>query len=253
MRTTARFLCHIFAALLVALVAASALPSFAEEASGVVSPPPPIALAPAPPALPAPLRIEGATVEEQAAAAKAAVDEHDYRKAAPLLLPSCEEDGVAESCYFLGEFYYTGNVFAKDMARAIALYLKACAAGDWRSCNSYGISQGEFVESGEEKSATNAYLELACSHDYGLGCSNLGYRYEKGNYVIRDPERARALYAQSCELQYGGGCYNMASVLEDGIGGEKDLPGALSFYEKGCAFEHLDSCFWAAFFLEKGK
>lgn len=91
-----------------------------------------------------------------------------------------------------------------------------------------------------EVPTTNATIMSDCEAGAAGSCLMLGVRYERGENVNRDIDKAFEFYEQSCKLGSSHGCYAKALVLFH----ERDNPiQALSFLEHGCDQQkHGPSC-----------
>ena len=73
------------------------------------------------------------------------------------------------------------NVATNDLTAAVALYQKACDAGNAHNCTQLGSAyhHGRGIPRDVAKAA--ALYQKACNGGDMLGCTNLGASYERGN------------------------------------------------------------------------
>jgi hypothetical protein len=105
-------------------------------------------------------------------------------------------------------YEYAKNAETKtDMRPALALYEKACAAGEPTGCAVAG-----YFYSGGQKGVSRNYEkaadfdEKACERNVAGACVNLGILYTDGKGVERDLKRTGALYRKACDLGDKPGC-----------------------------------------------
>lgn len=102
---------------------------------------------------------------------------------------SCADGNLAD-CVALGDLYLDGHDgLSKDGSRAVALYQKACDAGEALGCNNLGkiYAQGRGVAQDESRAV--ALYEGACDAGAAPGCNNLREMYEQGRGVAKDESR----------------------------------------------------------------
>jgi TPR repeat protein len=102
---------------------------------------------------------------------------------------------------------------------------------------------------------TSAQLQAACDKGDGQACYDLGLRYQKGQGVAKNPDRAVALYERSCAIGDAGNCWYLGTVYEDGGFGlvTPDVNRAAGYYRKGCDKADGDACFSLGLLYKTGK
>ena len=132
----------------------------------------------------------------------------------PLCQKRCD-DGNGDTCRRLGVTFQLGQGAPKDLPRATASFVKACAL----------------------KSA--------------MGCVSAGQMYEYAHGVDKDVARAADFYRIACELSYAPGCHNFAIMVENGRGVPQDDLLAARYYDMACAAGATVACTRAAELRER--
>ena len=164
------------------------------------------------------------------------------------------ERGDADDCLTRGYAHEHGEGgVEKDVAKALALYNKACDAGSGEGCNNaaYIHRRGLGVSKSYEK-AVPLYAK-ACELNSGSGCNNLGHMYKHGKGVAKDLARAVAIRRKSCDLNSASGCHNLANMVRDGVGVAQDRAEALRLYLKSCEKGSGSGCMRAGKMLWDGE
>ena len=76
--------------------------------------------------------------------------------------------------------------------------------------------------------------QSACDGGNALGCTNLGFLYEKGLGVTQDYGQARVLYQKGCDGGDANACSNLGNLIYQGRGGPRDIAAGRALLEKGC-------------------
>lgn len=186
------------------------------------------------------------------------------------------------SCTLLGFLYARGrNKLARDDARAMTYFVKACAVDDLEGC----INIGDLGVRTAEYAAARVAFERACELGSGLGCARagdllergiggaasttaaqtlfeksmtllapkcpedpgacvvVGLLEENGKGVAKDAVKAIASYRRGCAGGSGEACMRLATSLDDGIAGTKDVAGANEAFDKACTrYDNGDAC-----------
>lgn len=165
----------------------------------------------------------------------------------------CQND--ANACYELGVMYELGAKVPKDLAKARALYAKACKGRNFQACNDLGVlffknenySEAEqFFSIACENNIANScanlarikaqngqkdeekeLLKTACENGDGMACNNLGIL-----------ENAYENFKKSCELKNALGCANFALELDK----RAEQKEAKKMLKKACDLGDLQSC-----------
>jgi TPR repeat protein len=83
-------------------------------------------------------------------------------------------------------------------------------------------------------------------------CNQLGWAYEKGDGVRKDPVHAAQLYDKSCGQGNAWGCYALAYMYDNGTGVKQDAPRSTVLFKRGCDGGELESCGQLAQHLQRG-
>ena len=59
-------------------------------------------------------------------------------------------------------------------------------------------------------------LRLSCDDGNATACNHLGFMYENGEGVTRDPARAASLYQQACDGGYAEACNDLGLMYRNG-------------------------------------
>ena len=157
----------------------------------------------------------------------------DLKKAEQLYRQACER-GEGQSCHTLGVWYKLGqNGLPRDAAQVLAFLGKACQAQfGGGACDMLGemYETGDLVARDEAKAV--AYFHRACETNSQLGCLKLGDRYETGRGVPKDEKRAAGYWDQLCDESNSTGCRRLAALYESGRGVVRDPSAAAAFLAK---------------------
>ncbi len=146
--------------------------------------------------------------------------------------------GNVNVCVQLGDMYATGTRVSRDLARAAEMYQQACNLGAVEVCNTLGeiYERGHELEGGVERA--EELFRIACNGGSAAGCLNLGLAL-----AARDDKKTAAqLFDRSCTAGWTPGCHHFAVALENGDGLLKDVNRAVALYEDACANKFVDSC-----------
>ncbi len=211
-------------------------------------------------------------------------DEQNVKTALGLYKMTCKGKGewAMKGCTLAGHLYRTGKPgVPKDEAKALELYEKACrlddkdahqvAAACFRAGNAYGL---ERLGAKSDPEKAKRYLDVACKKGEKLGCkfakmlgrstgksslaqvtarcekgkakdcTELGYRYYKGNRgVKKDGAKALKYLKKACDLKDGGACSMVGLFYEKGkVGVSKDKAKSRTYYRKGCDLGYQNGC-----------
>jgi hypothetical protein len=81
----------------------------------------------------------------------------------------------------------------------------------------------------------------------------LGWMYEEGNGVARDPARAAALYKQGCDGGEAGDCTMLGLKYAEGKGVAHDPARAVALYKQGCDGGDSVGCTMLGIMYAQGK
>jgi TPR repeat protein len=183
-------------------------------------------------------RCEGGTGEACAALAKAY--EHggcrgllpkDLAKAAALYEKACIA-GAVSNCEKASEMVYSAEGVAKDATKATQLLERGCAAGLGNQCLLAGIAHGLGEGIPQDVGKAAQLYGAACEHGSGLGCATLGRAHQNGEGVIKDDARAADLFQKGCDRDAADGCFSLALGYEAGIGVRQSGAAAVDSYHR---------------------
>jgi TPR repeat protein len=112
-----------------------------------------------------------------------------------------------------------GDGVAKDEARAVELYTRACEGGEVVACSDLGLMAKE--GRGRPKSASSAgdLFKKACEAGALAGCANLGIAYAAVEGVPANPAVAVELLERACRGKELSACHNLAVLYLEGARG----------------------------------
>lgn len=129
------------------------------------------------------------------------------------------------------------NLEPKTM-KGEAKYTHVCDNKSANESNDIGV---KFELEYDFESAKICY-KIACEHDLGVACSNLGSLYQKNGDKQNEAD-ILGLFIKACKLNSKYGCYNGANSYRLAVGVEHDFVKAIKLYEKACIeLNHAKSC-----------
>lgn len=151
------------------------------------------------------------------------------------------DGGHMASCYYVADRLIYADT--PDMAKARALFGKACAQGVVPACLRFGMML-ESAEGGPEdlRKAFDVY-KRACAAPSAVACERLSnyYRYRDG--FEADDATARATLEQACTLNAWAACSSLAEMLRDGQGGPVDEVRASELFSRVCLHgDNMGAC-----------
>ena len=217
----------------------------------------------------------------------------DARRGVATLDDNCKHNH-APSCTLLGFLYSRGREPVKnDPVKAMELFVKACGMSDIDGCfqvadlaervglyaeartafvhacdigSGLGCVRGGDLYRGEQggtkpdpDTATKLYkagytrFEPQCPGD-GTACYALGFLFENGYGITKNPAAALTAYRNACTSGSGEGCVALGTALDAGLGGAVDKDGANQAYTTACeSDDNSDACQKIAERLGKAK
>ncbi len=143
----------------------------------------------------------------------------------------------------------TGGDPQATLARAAALYEKACDAGFGRGCASLGLAAQDGVGIPADPKRALELYRRGCDLGAGVGCFNIGLMYDSGSGVAVDHDRADAefrkaiaVYQKACDAGDQGWCMNLGVMYESGFGVPADPKRAVAIYRSACDRGNEDAC-----------
>jgi len=189
---------------------------------------------------------------------------------------ACDE-GIVVACVDLAGRAERGDGVKKDLARATALFTKACDGGHAESCRwvakhheatGAGKATTEFLEkactegddaacvragralfagSPDERKRSAAAFARACERGHAPSCTGQGIFWSTtgvdATHDMKRDETARTYFDKGCKGGDAQGCVNLAFLLEKGRGGFPDKDGADALYQKACEQKNAHGCF----------
>ncbi len=150
--------------------------------------------------------------------------------------------GQPIACSLLGGMYQYGTGVSRDEARASKLFQSACEAGDALACFSLGLNQetGRGV-SPDDWLASESYRK-ACEKGMLSACVRLGQMFEKGRGVTDNPQLAMSLYQKACGGGEAQGCTHLAWLYDQGKVVPRDIRRAYELYNFSCGAGVARAC-----------
>ena len=162
----------------------------------------------------------------------------DVVKALELYAKACD-DGEGLGCENAGGLYDSGNAgVKKDLIKARSYYTKACDLSSAPACFNLAIMYDKGEGGAKDEAKALDMFEKACNLGYGKGCSNAGtmlvWKQQYG--------KARQLYEKGCGLGGAKACYNLALLYSTGQGARHDYGKAKELAGKACDLGDQNGC-----------
>jgi serine/threonine protein kinase/TPR repeat protein len=153
------------------------------------------------------------------------------------------DGGSAAACNDLGVDYATGDGVARDPAKAIALYRRACKGGLPRACANLGWMHFN-GEGGVDKDPVLAasFFQRACDGGAAMGCLGVSRAYAEGLGADRNPEQAFLYAEHACNGGAVAGCIREERARIEGTGVTKDVQGGLAHLDALCTRREPTVC-----------
>ena len=178
----------------------------------------------------------------------------DPAHAVKLLDEACDARH-GSSCTLLGFLSARGrSKLARDDARAMTYFVKACAVDDLEGC----INIGDLGVRTAEFAAARVAFQRACELGSGIGCARAGDLIERGIGGAASPSAAQTMFEKSMALlapkcpEDPGACVVIGMLEEHGKGVAKDATKAIASYRRGCAGGSGEACMRLATSLDAG-
>ncbi len=128
------------------------------------------------------------------------------QEALALFEQACNEENLAQGCYYSAQAYGKGTVVAKDTQKSLDYYQKSCDLGYSNACMVVGSAY--YYGFGIKKDYTKAekILTQACNAGDANGCFLVGSMYDLGQGVQRNTQKALKLYTNACKYGSKKGC-----------------------------------------------
>jgi hypothetical protein len=128
-------------------------------------------------------------------------------KAVALFTKACDA-GDGKSCMAVGQAYNYGFPNGTDYARAFTLYTKACVGGIADACDKLGTLYYDGHGVAINYTRAVALFEKACGVSSAWGCADLGGSYRNGRGVSQDLDKAKQLSSKACSMGASIACDN---------------------------------------------
>ena len=139
------------------------------------------------------------------------------------------------SCNTAAIMLEEGQGIAQDVPRATQYYEKSCDLGNKDGCHNFGIQLHEGLGIVKDQKKSMVHFERGCELNHPGSCNRVANAYFVGNHGYKnDSQKAIQFLLQSCDLEAGWGCYNLGKIYEEGNQVAKNLPKAKDFYKKSC-------------------
>lgn len=165
------------------------------------------------------------------------------------------KNGSAQACQMAGKIYQKGEVVAKDDAKAINFFTKACNLDHKTGCfdAATAYKEGTLVKGDIEKA--DQYFTYACSNltsgdtSKGKACTQKGLilltTAKKDEKNIEAVYQAFDFFQKGCKNNSAQGCFQTGEAYRTGRGvaGSEDF--AKQYYQMGCDGKFAESCLWS--------
>lgn len=135
------------------------------------------------------------------------IEKTDPKKAAVFLKEGCTAKEKL-CCGLLGRAYRDGKYgLTKDKATGLKYLAQACDQGEPFSCTSVGLSKHK----SDPAKALSLFLK-ACAGGAKYGCGLAGVMYRDGRGTTRDVAKARVFMKKACDLGAASACKALARL-----------------------------------------
>lgn len=111
-------------------------------------------------------------------------------------------------CQALAEAYEKGDGVDRDLAKALALFTRACEANGGWACAMVGSFHLSAKGVPADAAEAARWFSRACDAGHGWSCNRLGEMARDGEGIAKDPRRALALFEKACQAKEDAGCAN---------------------------------------------
>jgi len=141
---------------------------------------------------------------------------------------AADRAGYALASFALAEMYTDGEGVPKNLEQALRLYFRAGNAGLADAFDEGGQLYAE--ENPPNYIEARSWFEHAAQGGSADGNADLGWMYESGSAVNKDPAKALSLFNEAAKGGSADGMYYLGSVYHDGLGVQKDLATACQWF-----------------------
>lgn len=178
--------------------------------------------------------------DEQACVERAlrrSADAETALRASREFIEECRQGG-AEACSALGVMNEVGVGVPRNIAKAVALYERACVAHNQRGCTNLGIARAQGLGGVADPAAGVRLLEPACDGGDARACVFLANMHVQGVSVSKDLAQAARLFDRACTGEEASACLALGDMLAT----DKRLDNAAEYYGKGCLNGDATAC-----------
>jgi TPR repeat protein len=122
----------------------------------------------------------------------------------------------------------------RDLAKAHALYDRACRGGYLAACFNLGLAHTNGEGGAKDAKRALPLFKRACDGQLAIACTNLGSLYATGEGVAANDTLAFELYERGCAGGDPKGCVNLGVACNQGRGTAKDVKRAATYFDKAC-------------------
>jgi TPR repeat protein/tetratricopeptide (TPR) repeat protein len=146
-------------------------------------------------------------------------------------------------CSNLGDMYANGRGVSRNMNKAVELYRSACDALEPYACWRMGSIHETGDGAPLDINAATEFHKKSCDKDFSHGCVNLATIYSTGdNGVAKNIPLAVHLLEKACNLGHEGACMSLGQRYNLGEGVDHDDQKARTFYRKACTAGNKAAC-----------
>lgn len=152
---------------------------------------------------------------------------------------AADRAGNGYASFVLAQMYNDGEGVQKDLEQALRLYFRAGNAGIADAFDYGGQIYAE--ENPPDYTEAKSWFENAVQGGSADGNADLGWMYESGSGVNKDPAKALSLFSEAAKLGSAEGMYYMGAVYHDGLGVQKDIATACQWSIRAAMYENPDA------------
>jgi Sel1 repeat len=145
--------------------------------------------------------------------------------------------GGGPACLVLGIASNENQLIPRDQVQAGKSLAHACELGLSGGCTRLLKLVVE---------TNGSFFQSACDARDGESCFLLGSLYYAGRGVLKDGNRAFALFERSCSTGWPRGCSGLGECYRAGVGTAEDNSRALELFDQACRADVASSCFSAS-------
>ena len=173
----------------------------------------------------------------------------DYAQAARCYREGAQLDHRS-SQFSLGWCYEFGQGVEKDKEKAVQLYRKAADNGHAEAC--YRIGRYYNFEKNDKRESVRWYT-MAAERGNAAAMNDLAIRYERGEGVEKNPQKAFQWYQKAAEKGNVMAQTNMGVCYGTGLGVAQDYAEAAKWYQKAAEAGSASAQHFLATYYSKGR